>query len=100
MNKVYTSSSLLFKGIVNTISDLPETAGLGDVWYVKTTDSTYVYFGTDWVCASTSATQSSRDTHASRDREPEAQMCTQCGGVLESDKFGRLRCPYCGTIYR
>ena len=101
---MYTSS-LLFKGVVDTISDLPDTAGLGDVWYVKTTDSTHVYTGTDWTCMSIGIsgaydTQSSIESHASRDREPEAQMCTQCGGVLESDKFGRLRCPYCGTIYR
>ena len=93
-------SSLLFKGVVDTISDLPETAKLGDTWLVKTTDSTYVYSGTDWVCASTNATQASSDTHASRDREPGAQICTQCGGVLESDKFGRLSCPYCGTLYK
>lgn len=104
MSKVYTSS-LLFKGVVDTISDLPETAGLGDVWYVKTTDSTYVYTGTDWTCMSigisgTYDTQSSIESHAYRDREPGAQICTQCGGVLESDKYGRLSCPYCGTIYK
>lgn len=104
MSKVYTSS-LLFKGIVNTISDLPETASLGDVWYVKTTDSTHVYTGTDWTCMSIGIsgaydTQLSIESHVSRDREPGAQICTQCGGTLEFDKFGRLHCSYCGTIYR
>lgn len=93
-------NSLLFKGVVDTISDLPETAGLGEVWYVRNTDNTYVYLGTDWVCASTGDTQSASETHAARDRDSEAQICTQCGGTLESDKFGRLSCPYCDTLYR
>lgn len=99
-------TSLLFKGVVDTISDLPETANLGDTWLVKMTDSTYVYSGTDWVCASTGEaqlsdnTQLSSDIHLSRDRDPEAQICTQCSGTLELDKFGRLHCPYCGTLYR
>lgn len=98
MSSVHTA--LTFKGDIDTISDLPKTANLGDVWRVNKTDNVYVYMGTDWVCIATSDTQSSSDTHASRDCEPEAQTCTQCGGVLESDEYGRLSCPYCGTLYR
>ena len=99
LSNVHTS--LLFKGVVDTVSDLPETANLGDTWLVKTTDSTYVYSGTDWVCASTGDTQLSRDNdiHTSH-HDPVAQICTQCHGTLELDKFGRLQCPYCGTLYK
>lgn len=100
---VYTS--LLFKGVVDTMSDLPETAKLGDTWLVKTADSTYVYSGTDWVCASTGDTQPSSDSDLAVQtrtlyHDPVAQICTQCHGTLEFDKFGRLHCPYCDTIYR
>ena len=103
LGNVYTI--LLFKGVVDTIADLPETAKPGDTWLVKTTDSTYVYSGTDWVCASTGDTQSSKDSdstvqiHTSQPN-PVAQICTQCHGTLELDKFGRLHCPYCGTLYK
>lgn len=95
-------TTLLFKGVVDTVSDLPETAKLGDTWLVKTTDSTYVYSGTDWVCASTGDTQSSKDNDSTVQihHDPVAQICTQCHGTLELDKFGRLHCPYCGTLYR
>ena len=103
LSNVHTS--LLFKGVVNTISDLPETAKLGDTWLVKTTDSTYVYSGTAWVCASTGDAQPSRDSDSisqmrTPHHDPVAQICTQCHGTLELDKFGRLQCPYCGTLYR
>lgn len=103
LSNVHTS--LLFKGVVDTISDLPETAKLGDTWLVKTTDSTYVYSGTDWIGASTGDTQPSKDSdstvqiHISQ-HDPVAQICTQCHGTLEFDKFGRLHCPYCGTLYK
>jgi predicted RNA-binding Zn-ribbon protein involved in translation (DUF1610 family) len=103
MSKIHTS--LLFKGILDTISDLPKTANLGDVWCVSTTDNMYVYSGIDWVCVSTgdakllscsdSATQTNIPQHS-----PVAQICTQCHGTLELDKFGRLHCPYCGTLYK
>lgn len=98
-------TSLIFKGIVDTISNLPETAKFGDTWLVKTIDSTYVYSGTDWVCAATSETQPTRDSDLAAQahtlyHDPVAQICTQCHGTLEVDKFGRLSCPYCGTIYR
>lgn len=98
-------TSLVFKGIVDTISDLPKTANLGDVWCVGTTDNTYIYSGTDWVCASTDEAQPSRDSDLAVQtctsyHDPVAQICTQCHGTLESDKFGRLSCPYCGTLYR
>lgn len=101
---MYTSS-LIFKGIVDTISDLPETADLGDVYCVGTTDNTYVYSGTDWICMSIGDTQSSRDSDAAAPvftshHDPVAQICTQCNGTLELDAFGRLHCPYCGTIYK
>ena len=86
---------LLFKGVVDTVSDLPETADLGDAWYVSTTGNTYVYSGTDWVCVFSGT----NDVQQSRDSEPTAQICTQCNGTLELDTFGRLHCPYCGTIY-
>ena len=92
MNMIQTS--LLFKGLVDTISDLPKTANLGDVWCVGTTDNTYVYSGTDWVCVSTDNTPPSSCSDSA------AQICTQCSGTLELDKFGRLHCPYCGTLYR
>lgn len=88
------NTALSFKGDIDTISDLPETANLGDVWRVRGTDSVYVYTGTEWVCLSTDDTQSSKDSN------PVAQICTQCNGTLELDKFGRLYCPYCGAIYR
>lgn len=90
---MYTAS-LLFKGVVDTVTDLPKTASFGDVYCVETPDNSYVYSGTDWVCVSTS------DTQSSRDRNPVAQICTQCNGTLELDTLGRLHCPYCGTIYR
>lgn len=93
-------SALLFKGVVDTVSDLPKTADLGDTWLVKTTDNTYVYSGFDWVCMSVSDTQSSSDTQFSSDNDPVAQICTQCNGILKLDTLGRLHCPYCGTIYR
>lgn len=98
-------TSLLFKGVVDNISDLPETAKRGETWLVKTTDSIYVYSGTDWVCASTGEPQLSRDSDLAVQtrtlyHDPVAQICTQCHGTLEFDKFGRLSCPYCGTIYR
>ena len=102
LSNVHTS--LLFKGVVATVSDLPETAKPGDTWLVKTTDSTYVYSGTDWICASTGDTQSANDSDSvsqiGTHHDPVAQICTQCHGTLEFDKFGRLQCPYCGTIYR
>lgn len=103
VSRVY--SALLFKGVVNTVSDLPETANLGDVWQVKITDSTYVYSGSDWVCVSIGETQSARDSDLlaqtrTSHHDPVAQICTQCHGTLELDKFGRLHCPYCGTLYR
>ena len=99
------TATLLFKGVVDTVSDLPETAKPGDTWLVKTTDSTYVYSGTDWVCASTGDTQPLRDNDSvgqvgTHHHDPVAQICTQCHGTLEVDAFGRLHCPYCGTIYR
>lgn len=99
------TSLLSFRGSVDTISDLPETAHLGDVWCVGNTDNTYVYSGTDWVCASTGEPQLSRDSDLAVQtrtlyHDPVAQICTQCHGTLEFDKFGRLSCPYCGTIYR
>ena len=95
------TATLLFKGVVNTVADLPETAKLGDTWLVKTTDSTYVYSGTDWVCAYTGDPQSSRDNDIhTPHHDPVAQICTQCHGTLELDKFGRLHCPYCGTLYK
>lgn len=92
-------TSLLFKGVVDTVSDLPETANFGDTWLVKTTDSTYVYSGTDWICVSTGDTQSSNDIESTAQHDPVAQICTQCSGTLALDKFGRLHCPYCGTLY-
>lgn len=99
LSNVYTS--LLFKGVVDTIADLPETAKPGETWLVKTTDSTYVYSGTDWICTSTGDTQPSRDNDIPiPHHDPVAQICTQCHGTLEVDKYGRLSCPYCGTIYR
>ena len=88
------NTSLTFKGDIDTISDLPETANLGDVWRVSRTDSIYVYVGTEWVCMSTS------DAQPPGQGDPVAQICTQCNGTLELDKSGRLYCPYCGTIYR
>ena len=93
-------STLLFKGVVDTVSDLPETADLGDTWLVKTTDNTYVYSGTEWVCMSTGDTQPLNNTQFLSVSEPEAQICTQCNGTLKLDTFGRLYCPYCGTIYK
>lgn len=90
---------LLFKGVVDTVFDLPEIANLGDTWLVKTTDSTYVYSGTDWVCVSTSDSESTAQIRTPH-HDPIAQICTQCHGTLELDKFGRLHCPYCGTLYR
>ena len=98
-------TTLLFKGVVDTVADLPETAKLSDAWLVKTTDSTYVYSGTDWVCASIGDTQLANNSdlvsqvHTSH-HDPVAQICTQCHGTLELDKFGRLQCPYCGTLYK
>ncbi len=71
MSKVSTSS-LIFKGVVDTVSDLPETAELGDVWRVGTTDpinNTYVYSGTDWVRMSTVITQSSSDIELTESEE-------------------------------
>lgn len=93
-------SALLFKGVVDTVSDLPETADLGDTWLVNMTGSTYVYDGTDWVCLCADDTQSSSDTQFSSDGEPKAQICTQCNGTLKLDAFGRWYCPYCGTVYK
>ena len=103
LSNVYTS--LIFKGVVDTVSNLPKTAKLGDTWLVKTTDSTYVYSGTDWVCASTGDTQSANDSDSvsqvyTPHHDPVAQICTQCHGTLELDKFGKLHCPYCGTLYK
>lgn len=102
LSNVHTT--LLFKGVVDTVTDLPETAKLGDTWLVKTTDSTYVYSGTDWICTSTGDTQSSRDNDSvapvGTHHDLVAQICTQCHGTLELDKFGRLHCPYCGTLYK
>lgn len=92
MNSMNTSLS--FKGDIDTISDLPETANFGDVWRVNKTDNVYVYMGTDWVYIATS------DTQPPRHSDPVAQICTQCNGTLELDEFGRLHCPYCGTLYR
>ena len=69
-------SALLFKGVVDTVSDLPETADLGDTWLVKTTDNTYVYSGTEWVCMSTGDTQPLNDTQFSSVSEPKAQVLT------------------------
>lgn len=99
------NAALTFKGDLDTISDLPETADFGDVWRVRETDRVYVYTGTDWVCVSSCDTQPSRDSDLAAQvctphHDPVAQICTQCNGTLEFDKFGRLHCPYCGTIYR
>lgn len=99
------TSLLSFRGSVDTISDLPETAHLGDVWCVGTTDTLYIYSGTDWVCAATDEAQPSRDSDSAAQactpyHDPVAQICTQCNGTLELDEFGRLSCPYCGTKYR
>lgn len=95
-------TTLTFKGNVDTKSDLPESASLGDVWYVKTTDSTHVYTGIDWTCMSIGISDT-YDTQLSSTQpvtDPVAQICTQCNGTLELDTFGRLHCPYCGTIYK
>lgn len=96
-------ASLLFKGVVDAVSDLPKTANLGDTWLVKTTDSTYVYNGTDWSCMSIGISDT-YDTRLSSNTQPVsdpvALICTQCHGTLEVDKFGRLHCPYCGTLYK
>ena len=88
------NTSLTYKGDIDTIADLPETADFGDVWRVRWTDNVYVYTGTEWVCISTS------DPQPTSHSKPVAQICTQCNGTLELDTFGRLHCPYCGTTYR
>ena len=98
-------TTFVFKGNVDTKSDLPESASLGDVWHVKTTDSDYVYTGTGWTCMSigiigTSGTYNTQLSSTHPISDPVAQICTQCNGTLELDTFGRLHCPYCGTIYK
>lgn len=40
------SSALEFKGTVNTVADLPETAETGDLYYVKEASKEYVYVAT------------------------------------------------------
>lgn len=94
-------SCLTFIGAVDSKAELPEKARLGDTIHVIYDKSTYVYTGSCWESMGYSDLEEPhRATEVSSPIEPKAQICTQCSGRLELDKFGRLVCPYCGTLYR
>lgn len=93
-------NQLNFKGSVGNKVELPERADLGDVMCTMDDRSVYVYISSWELIDCPNSEEPYRATGASAPIKPKAQICTQCSGGLEFDKFGRLVCPYCGTLYK